>query len=181
MSAHGSYDRIEGRLALRYERALPHPIEAVWEAVTQPAGLAGWFPCRIEGDLRAGGQLRFVFPADNTDAGAPSHGEVLVFDPPRRFWFTWEAEEMRIELENGEDGGCVLTFIDLMPDDYAPGAARTAAGWHVCLDTLESLLDGHAVSAPTHEPTDRFRELYDGYIARGVPHAAPIPPVRSSG
>jgi hypothetical protein len=65
--------------------------------------------------------------------------------------------------------------------NYASGAARTAAGWYVCLDTLESLLDGHAVSAPTHEPTDRFRELYDSYIPRGVPHGAPIPPVRSPG
>ena len=181
MSAHGSYERIEGRLALRYERHLPHPIAAVWAAVTEPAGLAGWFPCRIEGDRRPGGRLRFVFPAENTDAGAPSHGEVLVFDQPRRFWFTWEAEEMRIDLEPRADAGCVLTFTDLMPDDYAPGAARTAAGWHVCLDILESLLDGHAVSAPSHEPTDRFRELYDGYVARGVPHGAPIPPVSSPG
>ena len=52
MSAHGRYDRIEGRLALRYERHMPHSIEAVWAAVTQPAGLASWFPCRIEGYRR---------------------------------------------------------------------------------------------------------------------------------
>ena len=125
MSGPGSYDKVDGRLALRYERQLIHPVQAVWEAVTQPAGLACWFPCRIEGELRAGGRLRFVFPADNTEVDTPSHGEVLDFDPPRRFCFTWEAEEMRIELEQAGDGGCVLTFIDLMPDDYAPGAART--------------------------------------------------------
>ena len=89
--------------------------------------------------------------------------------------------QCQVYLEPRADAGCVLTFTDLMPDDYAPGAARTAAGWHVCLDILESLLDGHAVSAPSHEPTDRFRELYDGYIARGVPHGAPIPPVSSPG
>ena len=181
MNAHGRYERIEGRLALRYVRHLHHPVETVWAAVTEPAELASWFPCRIDGELRAGGPLSFVFPADNLEVDAPSHGEVLVFDPPRRFWFTWEAEEMRIDLEPGPDGGCVLTFADLMPDDYAPGAARTAAGWHVCLDTLESLLAGQAVSAPTDEPTDRFRELYDSYIAAGVPHGAPIPPVRSPG
>jgi uncharacterized protein YndB with AHSA1/START domain len=179
MSGHGNYDKVDGRLALRYERHLLHPIQTVWEAVTQPAGLARWFPCRIEGELRAGGRLRFIFPADNTEVGAPSHGEVLDVDPPLRFWFTWEAEEIRIDLAPRPNGGCVLTFVDLMPDDYAPGAARTAAGWHVCLNVLEALLDGHPVSVPSHEPTERFRELYDSYIARGVPHGAPIPPVSS--
>ena len=144
MSAHGTYERIEGRTALRFTRRLRHPAEHVWAAVTQPEGLARWFPCRVEGDLRVGGRLRFVFAEDNPEVSEVSEGEVLVFDPPRSFWFTWDAEELRIDLEPTSDGGCVLTFSDLMPDDFESGAARNAAGWHVCLDTLEEHLRGRA-------------------------------------
>ena len=175
MSAHGTYERIEGRTALRFTRRLRHPAEHVWAAVTQPEGLARWFPCRVEGDLRVGGRLRFVFAEDNPEVSEVSEGEVLVFDPPRSFWFTWDAEELRIDLEPTSDGGCVLTFSDLMPDDFESGAARNAAGWHVCLDTLEEHLEGEPVTAPTHEPTDRWRALYDEYVARGMPHGAPVP------
>lgn len=175
MSAHGTYERIEGRAALRYTRRLRHPTERVWAAVTQPDGLASWFPCRIDGELRVGGRLRFVFPEDNPEVSQTSEGEVLVLDPPRSFWFTWDAEEIRLDLDPTDDGGCVLTFCNLMPDDYTPGVARTAAGWHVCLDELEVLLDGGPAVAPTHEPTERWQELYDDYISRGMPHGAPIP------
>ena len=105
----------------------------------------------------------------------PTEGEVLALDPPRRFWFSWEQEEIRIDLEPAADRGCVLTFGNLMPDEHAPGAARTAAGWHVCLDVLETLLDGGPAVAPTHEPTDRWRELCDEYIALGLPYGAPVP------
>ena len=175
MSAHGTYERIEGRFALRYVRHLPHPIDKVWAAVTQPAELASWFPCRVEVVLRVGGPMRFVFPDHHTEVSEASEGEVLALDPPRRFWFSWDAEEMRIDLEPTPDGGCALTFSDLMPDDYNEGAARTAAGWHVCLDMLAVLLDRGQAVAPTDEPTDHWRELYDAYVALGFPHGAPMP------
>jgi uncharacterized protein YndB with AHSA1/START domain len=34
---------IDGRPALRLERRLPHAVERVWRAVTEPAELAQWF------------------------------------------------------------------------------------------------------------------------------------------
>jgi uncharacterized protein YndB with AHSA1/START domain len=175
MSAHGTYERIEGRMALRFTRRLRHPAEQVWAAITEPEGLARWFPCRVEGERRVGAQLRFVFPDGNPEVTDDGRGEVLVFDPPRSFWFRWDTEELRLDLEPTADGGCVLTFSDLMPDDFESGAARNAAGWHVCLDELETLLDGGPADAPTSEPTDTWRALYDEYVQRGLPHGAPIP------
>jgi len=183
MIAHGTFERIDGRLALRYVRRLHHPIERVWPSVSQPAGLGRWFPCRVEGDVGVGGRLRFVFPADSraddaadsTEVAEPSEGEVLVFDPPRRLWFTWDAEELRIDLDSTADGGCILTFTHLIPDEFAEGAARTAAGWHVCLDVLDILLEGGPAVPPSNQPTDRWRELYEDYIAHGFPHGAPVP------
>jgi uncharacterized protein YndB with AHSA1/START domain len=175
MSAHGTYERIEGKPAVRFTRRLRHPVERVWEAVTRPEELASWFPARVEGDLETGGRLRFRFDEDNPEGIDGTEGEVLVFERPRTFWFTWEGEELRFDLEPTADGGCVLSFVYLIPDEDEAAAARNTAGWHVCLDTLESLLAGGPASAPGGEPTDRWRELYDDYVARGVPHGAPIP------
>jgi hypothetical protein len=100
---------------------------------------------------------------------------VLVVVPPVRLWFTWCDEEIRIDLESLGADACRLVFTDLIPDTYTAGAARTAAGWHLCLDALTEHLTSGAVAPPGPEPTPRFRELYDGYVADGVPHGAPIP------
>ena len=53
---HGSFQTIDDRPAVQFERRLSHPIEAVWRAVTEPAELAHWFPGRVEID---GSRLRF--------------------------------------------------------------------------------------------------------------------------
>jgi uncharacterized protein YndB with AHSA1/START domain len=175
MSAHGTYERIDGRAALRFTRRLRHPVEQVWGAVTEPEALGRWLPVRVEGEFRVGGRLRFTFGGDDPEGIDDTGGEVLVFDRPRSFWFTWEGEELRLDLEPTGDGGCVLTFVYLLSEDDESAAARNAAGWHVCVDTLELLLEGGPASAPGSEPTERWRELYDDYIARGLPHGAPIP------
>lgn len=172
----GRYERIDGRAGLRFVRELRHPVDRVWEAVTRPEGLAAWFPCRIDGDLlTVGAPLTFVFPDDNPEAETTSSGAVLEADPPRRLWFRWGDEELRIELEPLGPEGCRLTFVDLMPDGYLPGAARAAAGWHVCLDQLDVRVETGEGIAPSHEPTPRWRTLYARYVDDGVPHGAPIP------
>src|SRR4051794_13548767 len=101
MSAHGSFETVDGGPAVVFERSLAHPVEAVWRAVTEPAGLAHWFPSSVEVELREGGRMRFV----HADGGAPpAAGEVLELDPPRRLTFTWGEERLRFELEPaGED------------------------------------------------------------------------------
>ena len=52
----------------------------------------------------------------------------------------------------------------------AEAAARTAAGWHLCLDALA----GAAGAAPDG-PSPEWRERYAEYIARGFPAGAPVP------
>ncbi len=51
----------DGRWELRFERSLDHPVDRVWTAITEPEGLAAWFPFDIEGERAAGAALRFVF------------------------------------------------------------------------------------------------------------------------
>ena len=63
---HGTLETIDDRPALRFERRLAHPVDAVWRAVTEPAELAHWFPSSVSGDVRVGGRLSFTFETDGS-------------------------------------------------------------------------------------------------------------------
>jgi uncharacterized protein YndB with AHSA1/START domain len=157
---HGTFETIDDRPAVRFERRLAHPIDAVWRAVTEPSELAAWFPGGMTID---GSRLRF-------DGG---EGEVLVLEPPHRFEFTWgPADELRIELEEAGDG-CLMRLTHLLGG--RDQAARDAAGWHVCLDRLEAALAGAAATAPGSEPTAEWRGHYEEYERLGLPTGAPVP------
>jgi uncharacterized protein YndB with AHSA1/START domain len=171
----GRYVTVADEQVLVFVRELPHPITEVWQAVTDPDRVAAWMPSAINGDLTTvGAALEFVFP-DDAGVDGPSTGEVLVSEEPRHLAFRWEDEEIRIQLEPTDDDGTRLEFTDVIPDESVPVAARTAAGWHVCLDELEEHLTTGKSTPPSSGPTPRFRELYDGYLADGVPGGAPIP------
>ena len=166
---HGTFETLDGRPALLFERRLDHPPAKVWDAVTQPEGLDHWFPAAVDYEPTAGAEMTFTF----RDGDHPvTHGEVIDFDPPRRFAFTWSDAEIRIELEP-RDSGCLLRFTHVF--EAEDQAARDAAGWHVCLERLERALAGEAVAAPGTEMTDRHRELYAKYLDLGLPSGAPVP------
>jgi uncharacterized protein YndB with AHSA1/START domain len=166
---YGTYETIDGRPAVRFERRYPHPVERVWGAVTDPAQLAQWFPNTVEVDLREGGRMHFEFPDGEME---PMEGSVTELDPPRRFSFTWGDEHLHIELEPDGDG-CRMRFTHVL--STREQAARDAAGWHVCLDRLEQLLAGAAGEAPGPEPTSEWGEHYEAYQCRGLPAGAPVP------
>jgi uncharacterized protein YndB with AHSA1/START domain len=166
---HGTYEPVDGRPALRFERRLAHPIDVVWRAVTEPAELAHWFPGAVGVDLRLGGRMTFA------DEGFTSQeGEVTELDPPRVFAFSWGDDDLRFELEPTDGGaGCVLRFTHVI--DASDRAARDAAGWHVCLDLLERHLAGAPTTGPGPEATEEWRRRYDEYRSRGLPAGAPVP------
>jgi len=170
---YASYETIDERPALRFERRIGHPIESVWEAITQPAELAQWFPCEVEVDLRLGGRMTFVFPEMTLpDEASTLLGEVTELDPPTRFSFLWGEDHLHFALEPlGDGAACVLRFtVEL---DARNKAARDAAGWHVCLDGLERLLDGNRMERPS--APDEWRPLYEAYERRGMPTGAVVP------
>jgi uncharacterized protein YndB with AHSA1/START domain len=169
MTVYGTYETIDGKPAVRFERRYPHPVERVWRAVTEPEELAHWFPSSVEVDLREGGRMSFTFPDADME---PTGGTVTELDPPHRFAFLWGDEQLRIELEpDGE--GCLMRFTHVLSTREA--AARDGAGWHVCLDRLETRLSGGAAEAPGSGVTGEWRELYEEYRRRGAPAGAPVP------
>ena len=168
---YGAYDTIENRPALRFERRLSHPVEVVWQAITQPDELEHWFPSRVEVDeLRPGADMTFRFENMPLDAPSTMTGRVLAFDPPRLFEFFWGGDHLRFELEPAghSEEECLLRLTVLL--DEREKAARDSAGWHVCLDRLGRQLAGA-------EPGGRedWGRLYAEYQRRGAPAGAPIP------
>ena len=169
---HGTYTTVDGRPALRFERRYPHPVEAVWRAVSDPAHLAHWFPSRVTLDeLRVGAPVRFAF---DEHAIPPMDGRIAELDAPRLLAFEWGGDLLRFELEPADGGVAThLTFTTLLGEQDT--AARNAAGWHVCLDRLgHALADGEA-APPQTGPTPEWETLYGEYRERGVPSGAPIP------
>ena len=162
-----------GRPAVRFHRRIEHPAERVWRAVTTPEGLSAWFPATVtfDGDLRAGTAMRFAF-----SPGFTRDGEVVAVERERLLEFTWGDDRIRIELAGvpAEPPFTALTFTHTLSD--APDTlARTAAGWHVCLDALDLVAGGGAPASPHTGPTPEWRERYDAYVDRGFPSGAPIP------
>jgi uncharacterized protein YndB with AHSA1/START domain len=171
---HGTYETIDQRPALRFERRVAHPIETVWRAITEPSELAHWFPSAVEVDLRVGGKMTFTFPEQPLpDEALTMPGEVTELEPPRLIAFYWGEDHLRFELEPTDGGtGCVLRFTALI--DAKDKAARDAAGWHVCLDGLEQQLDG-ASEDTIHGVTETWQQRYKDYLGRGLPSGAEIP------
>jgi uncharacterized protein YndB with AHSA1/START domain len=152
----GSLHTADGRSVLRFERALAHPVEKVWRAITDPAHLAHWFPVTMEIDLRPGGKIRFVPPGAELET---TEGEVTELDPPHVFAFTWNGDPLRMELRPDGDG-CVLVFTHSFTE--RPMAGSFATGWETCLDALSTALAGDPPARPA--VPERYAERHDAYV-----------------
>jgi uncharacterized protein YndB with AHSA1/START domain len=168
MTAHGTYTTVDGRPAVRFERRLDHPAGAVWRMVTDPDELRHWFPCEVALEPRVGGAMRFTFSPDFT-----MDGVVVELDAPRRFAFRWGADLLRFELDPDGDG-TRLVLLHVLYEEDEDAAAKTAAGWHLCLDAMGRRLDGEDAPAPEGRSPE-WDARYEEYVARGVPAGAEIP------
>ena len=162
----------DGRPAVRFTRRYAHPVERLWTAVTDPQELVRWFPSRVRMQPRIGGTIEFYGDPNIPDAPGQS-GTVLVYEPPRRLSFTWWANEVHFLLEPSDDGGCVLTLIDVL--ESSDTAARNAAGWSVCLAELDKVVSGMIADGPHGASAASWSELYADYVAAGMPSGAAIP------
>jgi uncharacterized protein YndB with AHSA1/START domain len=117
-------------------RELRHSPARVWEALTDPAHLREWAPFDADGSLgTAGAKVRL------TTVGAPklnvTETTVTRAVVARTLEYNWGGNDMRWELESS-GSGTRLTLWTVIPRAYI---AMGAAGWHVCFDVLDHLLD----------------------------------------
>ena len=166
---YGTLEKTEdGRSQLRFTRMLTHSQETVWRAITEPEHLAHWFPSTIDGERAAGAEITFQFP---DGAGVDRvHGRMLAYEPMSVMEFEWGTDIIRLELR-AVAGGTELTLLDIL--DQHGKAARDGAGWHACLDSLESHLSGQENA---RENMDLWRQVHPHYVEAFGPEAATIGP-----
>lgn len=147
----GTLETIDGRPALRFERTLPHSVERVWRAVSEPAELECWFPAVVEWMPAAGETLEL----------GGMGGEVTEVDPPHRLAWTFNGEDYSFDLAAADDG-CRLTFTHVFDDRSL--AAQTATGWQTYFARLDAHLAGESLSE--EEAHESWGETHERYAER---------------
>jgi uncharacterized protein YndB with AHSA1/START domain len=164
--ANGVIRKLDAGYEIVFVRRLKKPIDKVWAALTVPERIADWFTdMRFIPELRLGARVELRFPDDDPPYEM-TNGEVVAFEPPRLFAWTWGDEGhpnsvVRCQLEP-EGDGCILTFSQSgMGTRYLTGSA---AGWHVFLDGLEGATEG--VRTPgSIEREKALRPSYEAQLA----------------
>ena len=134
----------DGKATMTFVRRLPHPIDVVWAALTDPVQRAAWFGETTISD----GRIEMM----PTDPPAPADakrltGRILVWDPPHVLEHEWhqrivEDSVVRYELVE-DDGHTVLTFThrglsQRNADGFVPGT-------HAFFDRLAAFLAGQEI------------------------------------
>jgi uncharacterized protein YndB with AHSA1/START domain len=159
----GRLEQVCDRWQIQFTRSLAHSPEKVWRALTDPEHRKAWFPDTSIGDFTtAGAKLRFEIGGTTLD------GEVFAADPPKLLELSWGDDILRFELRP-DGAGTVLDFSAAILE--VGKGARDTAGWHVCIDRLESALDG---TLPDANPN--WRALNDMYVERFGPEASTLGP-----
>lgn len=140
-----------GYIAL-FERHFKHSTEEVWAYLTENEKLSQWFTELEVKDLRKHGLIKFNMP-DGT------HLDITITDlvPYAVMAYTWGEDQVRFELSS-EPSGCQM----LLKEDITTITSHTPkdlAGWHVCLDVIEALLDGTTIDR--HAEWER---MYGQYV-----------------
>ena len=164
-SAPGAVEyRADGdRWTLTYVRVLRHPPERVWDALTEPGQVAEWAPYTTDRDLGRTGDATLTMIDGEVAQELSAH--VTRAERPRLLEYSWGDDLLRWELAP-EGAGTRLTLRHTLADrDWLP---KVAAGWHLCLDVAERLLDGQPVGpirgrdAMNHG----WQQLHDAYAER---------------
>ena len=142
-------------------RELRHSPEKVWKALTDPAQLREWAPFEADANLgKAGATVKL------TTVGAPkphvTETKVTRADAAKVLEYAWGGNEVRWELET-LGGGTRLTLWAKIDRRFI---SMGAAGWHVCLDVLDRLLDGTPIgriAGPDAMKVPGWQQLHADY------------------
>ncbi len=142
---------VEGEHAtIAFERRYRHPVQAVWDALTNPEHLARWYMTKARLDARPGGSIDYVSGISQFHVT----GKILTWDPPRVFEHEWNVEPreylpkgeravVRWELTPDGDGTILRITHRHLTSQTAKGFV---SGTHAFLDRLEDQLDGRPLT-----------------------------------
>lgn len=159
----GTYEVIDDRPAIVFEREYLVAPSQLWTTVATAPAMSRWFPSRVQLNAHQGGGI--VFTGDPHMES--STGTVTNWEPERHWSFTWGDSEIDISVEPSGEGS-KLTFIEFLEAENT--AARNAAGWHVCLHAMQSVLTGDTMTTPLD-----WEPVYRGYAEKALPTGAVVP------
>lgn len=139
--------------SVRFERRLKHSVEKVWSYLTDNEKLTQWFSELKVEDLRLGGRMTFDMQDGNfEEMEITNYRELSVLE------YTWGEDRVRFELYP-EAEGCRLVLIEKITKitDHTP---KDIAGWDVCLDVIEALLEGRTMESRK----DVWSAKYEQYV-----------------
>jgi uncharacterized protein YndB with AHSA1/START domain len=148
------------RWTLVFVRNLKHPPEKVWAALTDPAQLGKWSPYTTDRNLGSTGDA--VITMLDGEASEDMAATVTQAEPVKLLEYTWGGDLLRWELLPTATG-TQLTLLHTVEDKE--WIAKVAAGWHVCLDVAEHLLDGNEIPPIRGEDAKNYgwTELAEAY------------------
>lgn len=172
----GTIEEADGRVTFRYMRHLRHPVDVVWKTITDPDEIEQWIGSRPEIDLREGGE--YVSYHGGTDRVVD---RVIRVEAPRLFVHTFwmhinPSAVVTWELTDADGGTQLVLTHALDSEDVRNGAqtfgvdsafilSRNGAGWHMLLDKLGTVLDGHPEDC-TEAEQQALRDRYAGLLPR---------------
>lgn len=151
----GTVTTTDGRATLTFKRFLPHAVDTVWKALTDPEEFGKWYNATVEIDPKVGG----IFTVHSGPFNW--HGPIIIWDPPKKLQYEHNHDPVA-EMPDGahtvvewtlepKKNGTKLTFTQSglsSTEGFAPGT-------HVVLDRLGAFMDG--VTMP--EFNDRFNDV----------------------
>lgn len=127
------------RRTLVMERALKHPPEKVWRALTEGPLLEQWM--NMKNDFQPVVGSKFTFRAEpNAHWDGIVPGEVVAVEPPTRLSYRWFGWVVNLTLTPTPEG----THLRMEQSEFGPDQAAAYAGakygWTGFLEGLEALL-----------------------------------------
>ena len=156
----------DGHWTLVFVRELKHSPADVWSVLTVPAQLREWAPFDSSRDLGMSGEATLTMAGTTPEPFASMIGRA---EPHSLLEYTWGDDLLRWNLEPSGTG-TRLTLRHTMGDRaWLP---KVAAGWHICLDVAECLLDGEPVGRIVADDARQhgWERLNDAYAKSfGIP------------
>ncbi|MBO9605226.1 MAG: SRPBCC family protein [Paenibacillaceae bacterium] len=149
-----------GGCTARFDRVVAHPAAEVWAYLTEDGKLQRWFPELSVAELREGGSIRF-------DMGDGTFEEMRIteLEPSAVLAYTWADDHVRFELKP-VPGGCRLTLLETIRR-ITPHTPKDLAGWDVCLDAVQALLDGRTMDRKSEWELryEKYKQAIDALAA----------------
>jgi uncharacterized protein YndB with AHSA1/START domain len=152
----------DGRWTLVFVRDLRHPPATVWAALTEPDQLREWSPFTMDRALTTTGPatLRMI-DGDKVEEFATA---VTRVEAPALLEYSWDTDLLRWELAASPTGTRLTLRHTVVAKDWLP---KVAAGWHLCLQVAEHLLDGRPIGPIVGADAMNYgwTQLHDAYAA----------------